>query len=74
MGEGVECGTGYEVSPLRVNLEAIVEQPQLHLESDTDHGLHFSHPASILLHRDQVSSSQILYFSLLQVHSFVVCM
>ena len=48
--------TGYELTPLRVDLEASVEQPQLHLEADTDTGLHFTYPASILLQGDQVCS------------------
>lgn len=47
--------TGYELTPLRLDLEACVEQPQLHMEADADHGLHFSYPASILLHREHVS-------------------
>ena len=46
--------TGYELAPLRLDLEACVEQPQLHLETDADHGLHFSYPASILLHGEHV--------------------
>ena len=46
--------TGYELAPLRVDLESRVEQPHLHLEQDQDHGLHFSYSASILLHCQQV--------------------
>lgn len=46
--------TGYELNPLRVDLEASVEQPRLHLEADSDHGLHFNYPASILLLGEQV--------------------
>ena len=49
--------TGYELNPLRVDLEASVEQPQLHLEADSDHGLHFNYPASILLLGDQVRTA-----------------
>ena len=47
--------TGYELAPLRVDLEASVERPRLHMEADTDHGLHFTYPASMLLQEEQVT-------------------
>lgn len=49
--------TGYELNPLRVDLEASMEQPRLHLETDSDHGLHFNYPASILLLGEQVGTA-----------------
>ena len=61
-GGGVTRSTGYELAPLRLDLEARVEQPQLHLEEDSENGLHFSYPASILLHGERVIISY-LYLS-----------
>ena len=50
--------TGYELTALRVDLAASVDQPHLHLEADSDHGLHFSYPAHTLLHGEQVQQVQ----------------
>ena len=61
--EGVYRSTGYELSPLRLDVEASLDQPQLHLEEDQETGLHFSYPASVLLHGEHVRYASTLFYA-----------